>query len=600
MNEKNIGLMSMINKIIIIIGKQRFYNICDVLICTTATVLVSFVLPFMFSCQINHEICGFHPQRCITFNCTDNSFNSLATLLFTQPNSAIRALYERSLLIDAQISWSILLIFCISYFLLCCLSYNMAVPGGLFIPSIIIGASYGRIMGIAMQSLIQPPTDDPELGINPGVYAVLGSVSMLGGMTRMTLPITVMMIEITSDAQFVLPIMLVVLLAKGTADRIIGGLYAEHLRLDGILMVFADKLPKKLKRLNAKDIMSQPPLIHLSVISQVNDCYKSITETKHHAFPVVQSQIANVTRIRRRQYSTKTSTLNHSTSNDILHNDSNNNVEMQNLNSRSSSISNNNNSITQQQPQYTGALLGLIQRRHLMYALANRPCFTSAIAARDAEPSTTTLLDNINSLQQNNNNSNGIHNALSANNNTQSVQHTNRQPSQQSTQHNTNNNKPYNSSQLYTSISNNSINNDSNNNTNQNNNHTHSNHNNNHNNNQLYNNPTSELLSAISASMIEGGLTPVGHSAMMDALPLLAGSKQVVRNLDVQEDLLDNWINLSPFIDTGAYIVSQDTSARRVWALFRSLGMRHIVVVNELHQPVGMITRHDLIKYSIG
>jgi len=50
-----------------------------------------------------------------------------------------------------------------------------------------------------------------NLSINPGVYAVLGAASMLGGMTRMTLPISVMMIEITSDAQFLIPVSFLIL-----------------------------------------------------------------------------------------------------------------------------------------------------------------------------------------------------------------------------------------------------------------------------------------------------------------------------------------------------------------------------------------------------
>ena len=40
-------------------------------------------------------------------------------------------------------------------------------------------------------------------------------------------------------------------------------------------------------------------------------------------------------------------------------------------------------------------------------------------------------------------------------------------------------------------------------------------------------------------------------------------------------------------------------TARRVWSLFRSLGMRHIVVVNTRYLPVGMITRRDLIMHAV-
>jgi hypothetical protein len=71
------------------------------------------------------------------------------------------------------------------------------------------------------------------------------------------------------------------------------------------------------------------------------------------------------------------------------------------------------------------------------------------------------------------------------------------------------------------------------------------------------------------------------------------------QDITVQPSMLNHYVNLSPFIDQGAYTVSENISARRVWALFRSLGMRHIVVLNHSHQPVGVITRRDLIRFAV-
>ena len=59
------------------------------------------------------------------------------------------------------------------------------------------------------------------------------------------------------------------------------------------------------------------------------------------------------------------------------------------------------------------------------------------------------------------------------------------------------------------------------------------------------------------------------------------------------------YVNLHPYVDAGVYMVSEETTARRVWSLFRSLGMRHIVVVDTRHLPVGMITRRDLIMHAV-
>jgi chloride channel 7 len=197
--------------------KLRLPNVLDVLACTVLTVLLSFILPFMLGCHDEwaEDSCD-DPDRCLQFSCGPKRYSDLATFFWTLPEEAIRSLFDRKTSVEAHIPYQVLVVFCIFYFLMAAVSYGMAVPGGLFVPCIIIGASYGRLVGLTVQYVLTantPSGSTPPL-IIPGVYAVLGSASMLGGLTRMTLPITVMMIEITSDAQFLIPIMLVVLLAK--------------------------------------------------------------------------------------------------------------------------------------------------------------------------------------------------------------------------------------------------------------------------------------------------------------------------------------------------------------------------------------------------
>ena len=49
-------------------------------------------------------------------------------------------------------------------------------------------------------------------------YAVIGASGFLGGATRMTISITVLIMETTGSLQLLVPIMLTVLCAKFTAD----------------------------------------------------------------------------------------------------------------------------------------------------------------------------------------------------------------------------------------------------------------------------------------------------------------------------------------------------------------------------------------------
>ena len=58
-------------------------------------------------------------------------------------------------------------------------------------------------------------------------------------------------------------------------------------------------------------------------------------------------------------------------------------------------------------------------------------------------------------------------------------------------------------------------------------------------------------------------------------------------------------IEIEPFVDVSAMSVRDDCPTSRAFLVFRSLGLRHLTVVNKMNAPVGMITRKDLIGMHI-
>jgi len=104
----------------------------------------------------------------------------------------------------------------------------MQVPAGIFLPTIAIGACLGRAMGLLTQ-LIQRsyphawifascPPDPTVKCVSPGFYAVIGASAMLGGVTRMTVSLVVIVFELTGALSHVLPIMISVMVAKWVGD----------------------------------------------------------------------------------------------------------------------------------------------------------------------------------------------------------------------------------------------------------------------------------------------------------------------------------------------------------------------------------------------
>ncbi|SZF03420.1 unnamed protein product [Blumeria hordei] len=122
--------------------------------------------------------------------------------------------------------------------LLVTISYGCKVPAGIFVPSMAVGASFGRTVGILVQALHEAyPTSvffsacQPDIPcIIPGTYAFLGAAAALSGIMHITVSVVVIMFELTGALTYILPTMIVVGVTKaisglfgkgGIADRMI-------------------------------------------------------------------------------------------------------------------------------------------------------------------------------------------------------------------------------------------------------------------------------------------------------------------------------------------------------------------------------------------
>lgn len=74
---------------------------------------------------------------------------------------------------------SSLLTFSAVFFLQTVLCYGVALPTGLFVPGILCGAAYGRLVGVFVADL-RPLVGSTS--IDEGTYALLGAASFLGAL----------------------------------------------------------------------------------------------------------------------------------------------------------------------------------------------------------------------------------------------------------------------------------------------------------------------------------------------------------------------------------------------------------------------------------
>lgn len=159
-----------------------------------------------------------------TFFCPNETYNDMATLFFNPQESAILQLFHQ----DSTFSPVTLALFFVLYFSLACWTYGISVPSGLFVPSLLCGAAFGRLVANVLKSYI-------GLGhIYSGTFALIGAAAFLGGVVRMTISLTVILIESTNEITYGLPIMITLMVAKWTGDFFNKGIYDIHVGLRGV------------------------------------------------------------------------------------------------------------------------------------------------------------------------------------------------------------------------------------------------------------------------------------------------------------------------------------------------------------------------------
>ncbi|KAI1815802.1 voltage gated chloride channel [Poronia punctata] len=176
------------------------------------------------------------------------------------------------------------------------ISYGCKVPAGIFVPSMAIGASFGRTVGIIMQAIYHANPDSvffshclpDEPCITPGTYAFLGAAAALSGIMHITVSVVVIMFELTGALTYILPTMIVVGVTKIVSELFgKGGIADRMIWFNGF--PFLDNKEEHnfgvpVSTVMTADVETIP--IHGMTLETVEDLLK---EPKYQGFPIVES-----------------------------------------------------------------------------------------------------------------------------------------------------------------------------------------------------------------------------------------------------------------------------------------------------------------------
>ncbi|WP_237159261.1 chloride channel protein [Mycolicibacterium rhodesiae] len=158
------------------------------------------------------------------------------------------------------------------------LTIGIGGSGGVFAPTLFVGAMAGTAFGTVAHGLF------PTITETAGAYGLIGMGAALAGATRAPITAVVILFELTGEYSIILPLMAAVVMAAGTAHLLSKDtIYTAKLWRRGVDL---DKPPVELPDLRAADLAVPAPE-PLSVDSSMTAAARALAQTTFGMLPVV-------------------------------------------------------------------------------------------------------------------------------------------------------------------------------------------------------------------------------------------------------------------------------------------------------------------------
>jgi len=251
-------------------------KLLEVAVLSIITSFVTYFVPIAagWVCITSHDK---HELAEFRFNCGEGHINEMGLVLFGSREHAIKNI------IDDPDSYNplTLLTVGITVFSLMLLTFGVAVPAGIFMPTILTGASLGGFLAHLVRTL-------HGSHITSSTYALLGSAAMLAGIQRSTVSLCVILMEGTGKTEILIPVIITVVVAKIVGDLFTEGLYEISIELKQ-LPYLEHKAKGEYDIYTAAEIMTSPPET-IAAEEKAGYIENLLKRTSHNGFPVVDDR----------------------------------------------------------------------------------------------------------------------------------------------------------------------------------------------------------------------------------------------------------------------------------------------------------------------
>jgi len=186
------------------------------------------------------------------------------------------------LALEGKLALSILLILIFSKMVATSLTIDSGGSGGVFGPSVVIGAALGGVLGGIFHMLF------PTVVVKPEIFALVGMGAFFAGSAKVPISAIIMVSEMTGDYNILIPAIL-----SSTMAYLVSGDYTIYekqvlTRADSPAHI-PELLSDILSSLRVKDAMTKD-VITIKPSATIDELEKLINETGHLGFPVVNEK----------------------------------------------------------------------------------------------------------------------------------------------------------------------------------------------------------------------------------------------------------------------------------------------------------------------
>jgi CIC family chloride channel protein len=179
-----------------------------------------------------------------------------------------------------DLAWYLLLALALAKILATVVTLGSGGSGGVFTPALFIGASLGGGLGVLAGDLV------PGHVVHPAAWALVGMAGLVSGATRAPLTAIFIVYELTNDASFVVPLMVVAVVSFVTARR-----FSPHGLYDGWLAARGEHLAHGvdvavMEQLRVRDALDRT-IAQVSPTMPLGDLAGLMGEARASTLPVV-------------------------------------------------------------------------------------------------------------------------------------------------------------------------------------------------------------------------------------------------------------------------------------------------------------------------